>query len=183
MSTRNSRTRRIALAAALFTAACTVDAWAQQVQCQGQAKSIAAVTRPAGHVITTPYSDTSALQTLLSTTIHTEADGCVTASLSGQVRITDNFVVFQVRVNGVPLQGQSPLTGFTTPVVFVAIDAASNVNEDEQLIDPTKAVAFNFFGRLPRGSHLVEVLGAGGGAIAAENPPTATHLVLTLAHR
>jgi hypothetical protein len=183
MNTRNSRTRRIAVAAALFSAACTVDAWAQQVQCQGQAKSIAAVTRPAGHVITTQYSDTTALQTLLSTTIHTEADGCVTASLSGQVRITDNFVVFQVRINGVPLQGQSPLTGFTTPVVFVAIDAASNVNEDEQLIDPTKAVAFNFFGRLPRGSHLVEVLGAGGGAIDPANRPTATHLVLTLAHR
>ena len=100
-------------------------------------------------MITTPYSDTSNLQPLLSTTIHTEADGCVIASLSGQVRITDNFVVFQVRIDGVPLQGQSPLTGFTTPVVFVAIDAASNVNEDEQLIDPTKAVAFNFFGDSP----------------------------------
>ena len=68
-------------------------------------------------------------------------------------------------------------------MVFVSIDAASNVNEDEQLIDPTKAVAFNVFGRLPRGSHLVEVLGAGGGAVAAGNPPTATHLVLTLAYR
>jgi hypothetical protein len=183
MNTQHSRTRRIALAAALFTAACTIEARAQQVQCQGPAKSIAAVTRPAGHVITTAYSDASSLQPLLSTIIHTETEGCLIASLSGQVRITDNFVVFQVRVNGVPLQGQSPLIGFTTPVVFVAIDAASNVNEDEQLIDPTKAVAFNLFGRLPRGSHLVEVLGAGGGAVAAANPPTATHLVLTLTHR
>ncbi|AMY09359.1 hypothetical protein LuPra_02574 [Luteitalea pratensis] len=182
MNQRNNRTRRIALAAALFTAAWTVDARNPQVQCQGQAKSIAAVTKPAGHVITTPYSDTLTLQPLLSTTIHTEADGCVIASLSGQVRITDNFVVFQVRIDGVPLQGQSPLIGFTTPVVFVAIDA-STVNDDEQFIDPTKAVAFNFFGSLPRGSHLVEVLGAGGSAIAAENPPTATHLVLTLVHR
>jgi hypothetical protein len=183
MNTQHSRTRRIALAAALFTVTGAVHAGAQQVQCQGQAKNIAGVTRPAGHVITTPYSDTSPLQPLLATTIQTEAEGCVIASLSGQVRITDNFVVFQVRINGVPLQGQSPLAGFTTPVVFVAIDAASNVNEDEQLIDPTKAVAFNFFGRLPRGSHRVEVLGAAGSAIAAENPPTATHLVLTLTHR
>jgi hypothetical protein len=170
------------LAAALFTSAYAVDADAQQVECQGQARSIAAVTRPAGHVITTPYSDSLALQPLLSTTIHTDAAGCVIASLSGQVRITDNFVVFQVRINGVPLQGQSPLIGFTTPVAFVAIDA-STVNDDEQFIDPTKAVAFNFFGRLPRGAHLVEVLGAAGSAIAAENPPTATHLVLTLAFR
>ena len=176
MKTRNGRTGLVALAAAMFATTCTADAMAQQVQCQGQAKSIAAVTRPAGHVITTQYSDSSPLQPLLSTTINTEADGCVIASLSGQVRITDNVVVFQVRINGVPLQGQSPLIGFTKPVVFVAIDAASNVNEDEQLIDPTKAVAFNFFGRLPRGTHLVEVLGAAGSAIAAQNPPTATHL-------
>jgi hypothetical protein len=183
MTVRKHRTRRIALTAVLFAAAGTIEASAQQVECQGPAKSIAAVTRPAGHVITTPYSDASNLQTLLSTTIHTETDGCLIASLSGQVRITDNFVVFQVRVNGVPLQGHSPLIGFTTPVVFVAIDAASNVNEDEQLIDPTKAVAFNLFGRIPRGSHLVEVLGAGGGAVAPANPPTATHLVLTLTHR
>jgi hypothetical protein len=182
MNTQHSRTRRIALAAALFTVTGAVHAGAQQVQCQGQAKNIAGVTRPAGHVITTPYSDTSPLQPLLATTIQTEAEGCVIASLSGQVRITDNFVVFQVRINGVPLQGQSPLIGFTTPVVFVAIDA-STANDDEQFIDPTKAVAFNFFGRLPRGSHLVEVLGAGGSAIATENPPTATHLVLTLAYR
>ena len=140
------------------------------------------MTNPAGHVITRQFSNTSPLQTLLSTTIRTEADGCVVASLSGQVRVTDNFVVFQVRVDGVPLQGQVPMIGFTTPVAFVAIDA-STANDDEQVIDPTKAVAFNFFDRLSRGDHLVEVLAAGASAVAAENPPTATHLVLTLTYR
>jgi hypothetical protein len=181
MDHRDHRIRTLALLA-LFTVPCAVDARAQQVQCQGNTKSIAAVTNPAGHVITRPYSDAAPLQTLLAATIRTEADGCVVASLSGQVRVTDNFVVFQVRVDGVPLQGQVPLIGFTTPVVFVAIDASPAI-DDEQLIDPTKAVAFNFFDRLPRGDHLVEVLGAGGSAVAADNPPTATHLVLTLAHR
>ena len=89
-------------------------------------------------MITTPCSDASNLQPLLSTTIQADTDGCVIASLSGQVRITDNFVVFQVRVNGVPLQGQAPLPGFITPVVFVAIDATSNVNEDEQCSSPPR---------------------------------------------
>ena len=82
------------------------------------------------------------------------------------MRITDNYVAFQVRVDGVPLQGQVPLPTFTTPVVFVAIDS-STANDDEQFIDPTKAVAYNFFTRLPRGVHVVEVLGAAGSGIAA----------------
>jgi len=181
MQTRPTRSHGIALAAVIVAAACAVDAAAQQVECQGAVKNIAAVTRPAGHVITTPFQGVN-LQPLLATTIQVENDGCVVASLSGQVRITDNFVVFQVRVDGVPLQGHAPMPGTTTPVVFVAIDA-STANDDEQIIDPTKAVAFNFFGRLRRGTHVVEVLGAAASAVATENPPTATHLVLTLAHR
>jgi hypothetical protein len=56
------------------------------------------------------------------------------------------------------------------------------VNDDERLIDPTKAVAFNFFGRAPGGSHHVEALGAGGGANDKGNTRQ-LRLVLTLAHR
>jgi hypothetical protein len=181
MQTRPTRPHGIALAAAILTAACAVDVTAQQVECQGPVKNVAAVTRPAGHVINTAFQGEN-LQPLLATTILVDTEGCVVASLSGQVRITDNFVVFQVRVDGVPLEGHAPLPGTSTPVVFVAIDA-STVNDDEQLIDPTKAVAFNFFGRLRRGTHVVEVLAAAASAVAVENPPTATHLVLTLAHR
>ena len=75
-----------------------------------------------------------------------------------------------------------PLPLYSKPVVFVAIDS-STTNDDEQYIDPTKAVAFNMFTRVPKGVHVVEVLGAAGSGIADDNPPTATHLVLTLEYR
>ena len=44
-------------------------------------------------------------------------------------------------------------------------------------------VAYNFFTHVPRGTHVVEVLGAAGSGIDSGNPPTATHLVLTLEYR
>ena len=81
MQTRPTRSHGIALAAVIVAAACAVDAAAQQVECQGAVKNIAAVTRPAGHDITTPFQGEN-LQPLLATTIQVENDGCVVASLS-----------------------------------------------------------------------------------------------------
>ena len=101
-------------------------------------------------------------------------------SLERQVRITDNYVAFQVRVDGVPLQGQVPLALYTKPVVFVSITRARRTTTS-RAHHPTKAVAFNMFTRLRRGVHVVEVLGvAGTGIESADDPPTATHLVLRL---
>ncbi len=169
----------VAFGLCVLTTAFAADAEAKQVECSGPATHVSAVTNPAGHVITTKYQfDNPNLQPLLKTTIQA-GEGCLVAHLSGQVRITDNYVAFQVRVNGVPLQGQLPLPTFTTPVVFVSIDSGT-ANDDEQFIDPTKAVAYNFFTRLPRGTHTIEVLGAAGSGIDPANPPTVTHLVLTV---
>jgi len=182
MKIRNTRTRLVALGLVMLTTAFKVDAVAQQVECSSPVRNVSAVTNPAGHVITTRYQfDTPNLQPLLTTTIEA-GEGCLVAHLSGQVRITDNYVVFQVRVDGVPLEGQLPLPLFTTPVVFVSIDSGT-ANDDEQFIDPTKAVAYNFFTQVPRGSHIVEVLAAAGSGIDPANPPSATHLVLTLEYR
>ena len=179
----NTRTATaILIAAGLVLFASFNDARAQQIECSSAVRNVTAVTNPAGHVISTRYQfDTPDLQPLLSTTIES-GEGCLVAHLSGQVRITDNYVAFQVRVDGVPLEGQVPLPLFTTPVVFVAIDS-STANQDEQFIDPTKVVSYNFFTNIPKGTHLVEVLGAAGSGIDPANRPTATHLVLTLAYR
>ena len=165
------------MASAPFT-----QALAKPVECSSEVKHVTAVTNPAGHVITTKYqTDKPNLQPLLATTIQSD-EGCLVAHLSGQVRITDNYVAFQVRVDGFPLQGQLPLPLYTTPVVFVAIDSAT-VNQDEQFIDPSKVVSYNFFTKIPKGKHLVQVLGAVGSGMDPANPPTATHLVLTLEYR
>ena len=182
MSTSVIRTILVTAGVVLSVAGAGADARAQPVECSSAGGRIAAVTNPAGHIITTRYQlDTPNLQPLLTTTIES-GEGCLIAHLSGQVRITDNYVAFQVRVDGVPLEGQLPLPLFTTPVVFVAIDS-STANQDEQFIDPTKVVSYNFFTTIPKGTHVVEVLGAAGSGIDQGNPPTATHLVLTLEYR
>jgi hypothetical protein len=184
MKKQNARTRFLAMAVALgmLTIPFGADATAQQIECSSPVRNVSAVTNPSGHVITTRYQlDTPNLQPLLTTSIDA-GEGCLVAHLSGQVRITDNYVVFQVRVDGVPMEGQVPLPTFTTPVVFVSIDSGP-ANDDEQLIDPTKVVSYNFFALVPRGTHTVEVLGAAGSNIVAPNFPTATHLVITLEYR
>jgi len=173
----------MAIALVVLATALAVDAMAQQIECSSPARKVAAVTNPAGHVITTRYQlDVPNLQTLLTTTINAKR-GCLVAHLSGSARITDNYVVFQVRVDGVPMEGHLPgLVGVPTPVVFVSIDA-SPANDDEQFVDPTKVVAYNFFTQLDRGTHTVEVLAAGGSNILAPFFPSVNSLVLTLEYR
>ena len=61
------------------------DARAQQIECSSAVRNVAAVTNPAGHVITTRYQfDSPNLQPLLATTIES-GEGCLVAHLSGQV--------------------------------------------------------------------------------------------------
>ena len=182
MNTPIIRTTLVAAGLVVASASFT-PARAQQVECSSEVRKVTAVTNPAGHVITTKYQ-TNRPQTCSRSWRRRSSpkEGCLVAHLSGQVRITDNYVVFQVRVDGSPLEGQHPLPLYTTPVVFVAIDSGT-ANDDEQFIDPSKVVSYNFFTRIPRGKHLVEVLGAAGSGIDLDNPPTATHLVLTLEYR
>ncbi len=76
------------------------------------------------------------------------------------------------------------LAGVNTPAVFVSIDALSDFPwNDEQFIDPTKVVAYNFFNAVERGNHTVEVLAAAGSGIDSLNPPRVDNLVLTLEYR
>jgi hypothetical protein len=174
----------MAVALVMLATAFAVDAMAQQIECSSPARKVAAVTNPAGHVITTKYQlDNPNLQTLLTTTINAKR-GCLVAHLSGLARITDNYIVFQVRVDGVPMEGHLPGYGtVATPVVFVSIDSGSPPYDDEQFIDPTKVVAYNFFTQLDDGAHTVEVLAAAGSNILSPFFPSVNSLVMTLEYR
>jgi hypothetical protein len=176
-----SKTNRLVVVALVaFMALFAADARAQQVSCTSPAGKVTAVTNPAGHTISAKYQDElQPMQSLLKTRILATADGCLIAHLSGQVRITDNYVAFQVRVDGVPLEGQLLVPPYSRPIVFVALDSNAD-NQDEQYIDPTKVVSFNMFTRLQSGVHVVEVLGAAGSGIDTGNKPTVSRLVLTL---
>ena len=80
----NTPTATTVLVAAGLVAlgASVTDARAQQIECSSPVRNVAAVTNPAGHVITTRYQfDTPNLQPLLATTIES-GDGCLVAHLS-----------------------------------------------------------------------------------------------------
>lgn len=166
---------------ALIIGICAGTALGQQVECSGKSDRVKGVTNPNGHLITTKFQfDVPNLQPLLTTTITTSGPtSCVVAHLSGLARITDNYVVFQVRIDGVPMDGHTFLPGVNTPVVFRAIDANPEY-EDEQFIDPTKVISYNFFANLPPGSHTVEVMAAAGSNIISPFEPSVNALVLTL---
>jgi hypothetical protein len=155
---------------------------ASPVECRSVAATVKAVTDPDAHYVTTLFQfDDPNLQVLLSTSITVTGTGlsCIVAHLSGMARITDNYIVFQVRVDGVPMQGHlSNFGSVPTPVVAVLYD-----DENEQLYDPTKVVSYNFFQRVLPGQHLVEVMVAAGSGIDVTNYPTVSSPVLTLEYR
>lgn len=159
-------------------------AYGQTVECSSKADRVKGVTNPNGHLITTKFQfDVPNLQPLLTTTITTSGPpSCVVAHLSGLARITDNYVVFQVRIDGVPMNGHTFLPGVNTPVVFRGIDANPQF-EDEQFIDPTKSVSYNFFATVGPGDHTVEVMAAAGSNIIAGFEPSVHAFVLTLEYR
>ena len=169
---------------ALLIAISVFAAYGQTVECSSKADRVKGLTNPNGHLITTKFQfDVPNLQPLLSTTITTSGpSSCVVAHLSGLARITDNYVVFQVRVDGVPMRGHTFLPGVNTPVVFRTIDANPEF-EDEQFIDPTKVVSYNFFTAVPPGDHTVEVMAAAGSNIIAGLEPSVHAFVLTLEYR
>ena len=160
----------------------SAQSFARPVECRSSASAVKAVTDPDAHIITTLFQfDDPNLQQLLSTSISVSGTGfsCIIAHFSGMARITDNYIVFQVRVDGMPMQGHLSSLGLVpTPVVFVAYDA-----EDEQFSDPTKVVSYNFFQRVGPGAHTVEVMVAAGSGIDVTNYPTISSPVLTLEYR
>src|SRR4029450_12013702 len=88
-----------ALVAFAFVALTTLvasEAAAQQVECSSPANKVTGVTNPSGFYIQKKYQFDPDMQPLLTTTIQAEEGGCLIAHLSGQVRITDNYVAFQV---------------------------------------------------------------------------------------
>lgn len=84
-----------------------------------------------------------------------DAPGCLVATLSTLPRPADNQIVFQVRVDGVPMEGHhNDLFGFGTPAV-------SDPNLVDEFYDANRMASYTFFRRVAPGLHLVEVLFAG----------------------
>ena len=147
----------------------------QQVECDSKAKNVKAIT--AAGVRTTAVSLTANPNLfdpvpLLSTkiTVGGRKPSCLMASFSAMALPQDNWVVFQVRVDGVPMRGHAAgLGGVTEPVVFDPDEGGAN--------GVFRMVAYNFFTVVEPGEHTVEVVYAGccsseplGSGAAVESP-------------
>jgi hypothetical protein len=152
-----------------------------QIECGGRAGKVKAVTNPDYHFITAKFQiPPGSLETLLSTTVTVSGRGasCLVAHLSAMAAPSDNYIVFQVRVDGVPMEGHlSGIPGVGPfPVVFEPEETDMNL---------PRMVAYNFFQEVDPGDHLVEVMVAAGSNIAPlpAPQPAVGSPVLTLEYR
>ena len=139
-----------------------VQAAANPVECESVSTSVKAIRlvgsryatvnftggggRPAGSFDPVP---------LLSTKVFVTHPTCLVAHFSAMAHLADNHIVFQVRVDDVPMQGHDPdLFGTGT-------SAVSDPNQTDAFYDVPRMVAYNFFQQVGTGVHTVEVLFAG----------------------
>jgi hypothetical protein len=92
---------------------------------------------------------------LLTTTIETNSSGCIIATFSANSRPSDNAVVYQVRMDGKPLEGHitggmASMGNITVPFVVEPDDGTGN--------KPMRMGSFTFFGKATAGRHKIEVL-------------------------
>jgi hypothetical protein len=182
-------TPTVAVLLGLFAVICGLvpQSFAVPITCRSTSSVVKAVTDPDYHYVTTKFPvDSPSLQLLMSTTIQVGGTGlsCVIAHFSALARITDNYLVFQVRIDRQPMEGH--LTGLPglppEPVIFVSLDETSEF-QDEQLSDPVKIVSYNFFKKVSPGTHTIEVFAAAGSNIDPSNLPAVGSPVLTLEYR
>jgi len=125
------------------------------------------------------------LEPLLETTISVGGTGlsCVLATFSAVLTPVDNYVVFQVTLDGVPMLGHTKL--YVHPEIPVVVET-----EETDLNQP-RMVAHQFFLRVSPGVHTVTVKAAWGSGFdpdaypGLEQPayPSVTAPVLSLQYR
>lgn len=154
------RTMGMIFTGLLFTAFVpSSSANAQQIECDDKSKSKKVVVieefKNTSAVFNNPISGPFATTPLLATTIEVTGrqPGCVTARLSAVAVPFDNYVVYQVRIDGVPMKGHLPsFFGIATPVV---------VDAEETDLNRERMIAHDFFAIVGPGLHRVEVMWAG----------------------
>ena len=178
----NRLSRWICFVTLLASLGMSRDGSAQTVTCQDVALRVKAVALPGNHNITTKFQlDTPNLQVLMQTAVFVlgTTPSCVVANLSALTRITDNYVVYQVRIDGVPMEGQTGgFFGVPDPVIVATFD-----DEDEQLVDPYRIVSYTFFKQMPPGLHVIQLMAAGGSNILPGLEPQVVSPVLTVHYR
>lgn len=115
---------------------------------------------------------------LLNLNVRT-AGKCLVAHLSTFPFPADNHIVFQVRVDGTPMEGHHPnLFGLGVPAV-------SDPNRTDAFVDVPRMASYTFFTPVEPGVHKVEVLFAGccSGTTGLSNGSVVAGATLTLQYR
>ncbi len=155
------------------------DANAETIACRSEASTVKAVTIAEDYfAVTTRFQfDVPNLQPLLETTIHVTGNGqsCVVAYFSAVVKPTDNYMVFQVTVDDVPMHGHT--VTFPQPQTPVVIETEET---DQNL---PRMIAHHFFEKVHPGPHKIAVNVAAGSNIVAPFYPTVEAPVLSIHYR
>lgn len=150
-----------------------------QVACESKPKNVKAVSIASTHITTVNFTGSGGgfdPNPLLTTTVTIGGSkpSCLVTHFSAIPQPTDNHIVFQVRVDGMPMEGHVPnLFGTGTPAV-------SEPNQTDEFVDVPRMAAYTFFKEVKPGDHTVEVLFA---ACCSSGPFGATYVdaaVLTL---
>jgi hypothetical protein len=187
MQERIERKYRVLILAAALVATATTNARAQVAEeCEGPTSRVKAVTLggaffPTYATFNFPADGVGHFDTLMSSTVDVgpgRRPSCLIAHFSTEGYPLDNSVVYQVRVDGEPMNGHMAGSGdISTPIVF---------DPEETNLNLPRMVSYTFFKKVGPGTHTVEVLFAGccsgapvPGAVAAyTGSPT-----LTLSYR
>jgi hypothetical protein len=141
----------------------------RQTTCGSEVTRIKSVTRPDFTPTTVDFAASGGgldPTPLLETTVSVAGEdrSCLVVNFSTMARPLDNHILFQVQVDGVPMEGHlSSFAGFATPVV------ADPEETDKNL---PRMVAYTFFKEVAPGLHRVQVFFAG---CCSLNAPAGSH--------
>ena len=165
--TRHTIRFPLAMTSALLAVGVVVPspAGAETIACRSLAPTVKAVTIAEDYFpVTTLFQPPDEnLQPLLETTISVTGAGltCVIANFSAVVKPSDNYMVFQVTLDGVPMHGHTRM--YVHPDIPVVIES-----EETDLNQP-RMIAHQFFLRVPPGVHTVRVSVAQGSGPGPQN--------------
>jgi predicted secreted protein len=150
-----------------------------QIECESAATHVKSITIPDYTPVSAAFQfPPGNMELLMNTTVTVGGKGesCLAANFSAISRVTDNYIVYQVRVDGVPMFGHlSGMIGIATPVV---VESKYSTEPDTD-----RMTAHNFFAKVSPGTHRIEVLVAAGSGINPAEIPYVGSPVLTLHYK
>lgn len=156
--------------------------------CESATSAVKTVATPWTHKIRTAYQGSNPnLERLLiaEVLVGGNVPSCLVADFSARTSIADDYVAFQVRVDGQPMDGHLPgHADVEVPIQLVYRDArlrTGTITPADAGFRPLRNFAHSFAARVSPGRHVVEVMVAAGSAITpgAEPEVHAPTLVLS----